>query len=301
MSRLRAGLVNFGTRPENLAIVVSALILLGISSAPHAKAETVTIYVEKMPQHWQGQFGDVLSNATKYWEGKRPNLKFDTVDHVDKADFVVEWASQYEDGKLGYYSASTDNAYGKPTVAVTLGFFKGKEWRLASADQITEIAKHELGHAIGLPYSTDPNDIMYPTVEDIESWQQDPEYAQTTGSTADWQGSSEKYQSLAAEKVLPLAAKIGESQSLLDSASYEGMAAKDALNSAKTAFWWAKKYLDSSERLQADGGSFVLQSDYHTAYIKFKSSYEYAKKTEQKLTQIAEFIEKANSLAYTGN
>jgi len=294
-------LVDLSAKPRHFAIVMSILILLGIgSSVPHVSAETVTMYVEKMPQHWQGQFVDVLSNATRYWESKIPNLKFDTAAYVDKSDFVVEWASQYEGGKLGYYSASTDNAYGKPTVAVTLGFFRDKEWHLASADQITEITKHELGHAMGLPYSTDPNDIMYPTVEDMESWQ-DPEQTQALSSTADLQSISEKYQALAAEKILPLASKMDESQSQLNSASYDSIAANDALNNAKTAFWWAKKYLDSAEKMQTDGGSSVLQSDYHAAYTEFKSSYDYAKKVEQKLTQISELIEKANSLMYKSN
>jgi len=287
-------------KSRHLAVMtVITLFCIGVTS--HASAQTVTMYVEKMPQHWQGQYGDVLTNATQYWEGKSPGLKFDTTQTVDKADVVVEWASQYGEGKLGYYSTDTSNAYGKPTLAITLGFFEDKEWNLASPDQVLQITKHELGHAIGLPYSADPNDIMYPTVEDYESWQQDSEQPPAFNTSADWHGRSEKYQSLAVETILPLATKIDGEQSLLNSASYDSMAAKDALGNAWTAFWWAKKYLSIAEEAQYDGGLFVLQSDYYNSHIKFKSSYDYAKKAEQKISQITEYIEKADSLAYKGS
>lgn len=286
---------------RHLAAVMSALILLCVGTISYADAQTVTMYVEKMPQHWQGQYGDVLTNATQYWEAKSPGLKFDTTQYVDKADLVVEWASQYGEGNLGYYSTNMDNAYGKPTMAITLGFFEDKEWHLASSDQVLQIVKHELGHAIGLPYSADPSDIMYPTVEDYESWQQDSEQPPAFNTSANWQSRSEKYQSLATETILPLVSKIDEKQSLLNAASYDSMAAKDALNDAWTAFWWAKKYMSSAEEAQYDGGSLVLQSDYYDSHIKFKSSYDYAKKAEKKIAQITEYIEKADSLAYKTN
>ncbi|MBI5146541.1 MAG: matrixin family metalloprotease [Thaumarchaeota archaeon] len=290
------------TKPRRLAVVMSVLILFSIGSISYAKAETVNMYVQKMPQHWQDEFGDVLTNATQYWEAKTSNLKFETVQYVDKSDFVVEWASQYGEGKLGYYSTNTANAYGKPTMAITLGFFKDKEWHLASPEYVLQITKHEIGHALGLPHSVDPNDIMYPTIEDYESWLQDSEQnIQAPSNTADWQSRSEKYQEMASEKILPLESKIDETQSLLNSISYEGNASNESLDNAWTSFWWAKKYLNSAEKTQIDGGASVLQSNYYDSYIKFKSSYDYAKKAEQKISQIIEHIEKANSLAYDGN
>jgi len=284
-----------------LVVVMSVLILFSMGSISLANAKTVSMYVQKMPQHWQDEFGDVLINATQYWEAKTPNLKFETVQHIDKSDFVVEWASQYGEGKLGYYSTNTANAYGKPTMAITLGFFKDKEWHLASPEHVLQTTKHEIGHALGFSHSVDPNDIMYPTVEDYESWLQDSEQnIQAPSSTADWQSRSEKYQEMASEKILPLESKIDETQSLLNSMSYEGNA-NESLDNAWTSFWWAKKYLNSAERMQTDGGASVLESNYYDSYIKFKSAYDYAKKAEQKISQITEHIEKANSLAYDGN
>ncbi|WP_042687148.1 matrixin family metalloprotease [Candidatus Nitrosotenuis chungbukensis] len=287
------------TNPIHIAAVMSVLILFSAGSISHAKAETVHVYVQSMPQHWQDKFVDVMTNATRYWEDKTPNLKFETVQYVDKSDFVVEWASQYGEGKLGYYSTNTENAYGKPTMAITLGFFKDREWHLASPEYVLQITKHELGHALGLPHSVDPNDIMYPTIEDYESWLQDSEQVnQVSGSVANWQIRSEKYQEMASEKILPLESKIVETQTLLNTRTYEGNASNESFDDAWTSFWWAKKYLNSAEKMQADGGAFVLELDYYESYIKFKSSYDYAKKAEQKISQIIELVEKADSLEY---
>ncbi|WKT57835.1 matrixin family metalloprotease [Candidatus Nitrosotenuis chungbukensis] len=184
-------------------------------------------------------------------------------------------------------------------MAITLGFFKDREWHLASPEYVLQITKHELGHALGLPHSVDPNDIMYPTIEDYESWLQDSEQVnQVSGSVANWQIRSEKYQEMASEKILPLESKIVETQTLLNTRTYEGNASNESFDDAWTSFWWAKKYLNSAEKMQADGGAFVLELDYYESYIKFKSSYDYAKKAEQKISQIIELVEKADSLEY---
>jgi hypothetical protein len=120
---------------------------------------------------------------------------------------------------------------------------------------------------------------------------------QTSTTTIDWHDRSEKYQKIVNEKILPLASKIDETQSLLSSVSYSSNAANDEFNSAQTAFVLAKEYFDNAEKMQTDGDSAILQSNYHDSYRDFKSSYDYAKKVEQKLAQITEYVEKANSLA----
>ncbi len=300
-----------------LTAFASVLILSGLSSlVSYAEAQTFNVYEQKMPLHWENQFGDILLNATQYWEQKMPGLKFETVKFVDDSDFVVEWASQYGEGKLGYYSTNTVNAYGKPKLTISLGFFKDKKWNLVSTEYALEITKHELGHAIGLPHSSNPDDIMYPTIENYESWQQShtekPQakaktseqnlQASTQKQTAvDWQSKSEKYQKLASDKIYKLEPKIGDAKLLLDSVNYENMAAKVEIERAWTAFWWAKKYHAEAEKMHTDGGAFFLQSEYQDSYEKFKQSYDYAKKLEKKIADITKYHKKAHELEYGTN
>ena len=74
--------------------MASILSLLCFGFSIHdAKAETFHMYIEKMPRHWQKQFDGVLDEAMQYWQNKFPDLAFEQVQFVDKADFVVEWAS----------------------------------------------------------------------------------------------------------------------------------------------------------------------------------------------------------------
>jgi hypothetical protein len=56
----------------------------------------------------------------------------------------------------------------------------------------------------------------------------------------------------------------------------------------------AKEHLDNAEKMQADGNSSVLQSNYYDSYMDFRSAYEYAKQAEQRLSQVTEYIEKAS-------
>lgn len=297
------------------ALAILAVIAAGISFSG-ADAETFNMYVQKMPQHWQNQFGDILSDATKYWEEKAPGLKFTKVPHVEQADFVVEWASQYDGGKLGYYSTDTINQYGKPKLTISLGFFKDKKWHLVSSDYALEITKHELGHAIGLPHSTDPNDVMYPTIENYESWQQSKqdsagqvagkhvlkkqEPATKKASTVNWETKSQQQQKLASAKIDSLESKITKAHNLASSV-YSNKGSKAEMEKAQTAFWWAKKYLNVAEKKHEEAGAQVLQSNYHESFKKFKSSYDYAKRTEQKIADVTKYHKKAYEMEYGKN
>lgn len=267
-----------------------ALVLAGSAALP-VHAQTFTMHVQEIPRNWQAQFGDTLSASTKYWEQKIPGLKFETTQKIDDSDFVVEWTSNNGDGMLGYYSTNTANHYGKPTMAITLGFFKDGKLQMLSQESALQVTTHELGHAIGMPHSTNPSDIMFPTVDDYESLQV-LEQAPDRIIQKDWHAASEKYRLLSNEKILPLEAQINDAKSALGATPYGDKAHEQTLDDAWMAYWWAIKYLDFAEKTQTRGGAFVLQSDYQNAYAEFKLSHDLAKKVEEKLILISESIEK---------
>lgn len=285
------------------AVVLASALLCTVPSVSSVQAETANVYVEKIPKHWQDQFGGILDEAMLYWEGKIPELEFNTVRYAERSDFVVQWASQFGEGRLGYYSTDTTNVYGKPTLVVTLGFFKDRQWSLVSPEYVLQVTKHELGHALGLPYSDDPNDIMYPTVEDYESWQQNFEEKTlpVIDPTLDLQSSSEEYKKLASDRIIQLEGEVSSAKSLLSSLGYDNKAGKYALDEAWMAFWWAKKHLDNAEKAHIEGGAANLQSNYADSYTHYKISHEYTKKVEQKLAQMEQHVENVNRLTPDGS
>lgn len=261
------------------AVRLSIVVFVGMLAASllflaqHASAETYYVYVERMPQHWQKQFNGILDEAIEYWGKQNPKLKFETVQFVDKSDFVLQWSSNHKE-RLGYYSTETANAYGKPTIAITLGFFKNKQFNMVPYEHVLLLTKHELGHALGVPHDDDPAGVMYPTIEDYESL----EYAEVqVPKNTDLEQMSKKYQKLVEEKLLTLEPQLSSSYQLLNSESTDDL---------WMSYWWAKKYLADSESLATEGGASILRSDFEDSYVKFKMAYEYANRAEQKMLQI---------------
>lgn len=304
-----------------ITLVVLSIFLAGIISLPVVVlAETYYVNVQKIPKHWEDKFGDVLYQATKYWEKRISGLKFYSVSYPHQSDFVVTWASQYTEGKLGYYTTNTDNDYGKPYIAITLGYmddesvkWQKRKFNLVSREYVIEITKHELGHAIGFPHSSDPNDIMYPSIYNYEEWQRShsgsslgnqktSEKSKVTArliiTETDWKKESQKYQKQTDTKISVLKVGIQKAEDALHSTWHENSQAQAEVEKAWTALWWAKKYLRDAEWTQKEGKTFVSQSKYKEAYYKYKYSFDSSKKIESYLLEITKYLNNADSIAY---
>jgi len=278
---------------------------------PSSFAVTWYVYVDEMPQSWKPHFGNIYDEATDFWEYYYPEITFVEVTQRENAHFVVQWSSQFQGDVLGYYTSSTNNDYGRPFVAITLGYmddesvkWQDRKFNLVDPEYSRLITTHEIGHAIGFAHTNDTNDIMYPSIYDYDEWlriknsgniQTPPSDSKTT----DIDPYAEKAllsQRDANYLIFNAKTPFYVTKSTLENLEFESQTAKDELSKAWDSFYVVQDILAKAENAQKQAEGYITLSMFEEAYYMYRNSFEMVDDINSPLTDVRSKIELAKQL-----
>ena len=126
------------------------------------------IFINEQPIGLPIDHVTTLENSFIFWEkhlfntsdGKNAVARFDVTDVKGEANVWVTWVVRdLGEGVLGHANL------GKGVVEVAIGSYGcDGSFQLFDVDTVEYIMTHELGHSLGLNHSTDPENILYPSI-----------------------------------------------------------------------------------------------------------------------------------------
>jgi predicted Zn-dependent protease len=156
-----------------------------VSEYPWGHSPTITVYIDdkNVPESFSQSYVNDVMRAIDYWiKGGNAKLSYNPnfviVDNQTDADIIIGWIDSFEDDKFkdGICDITTQSMVGgqsfctcsilltcrRPVYIISWDGKFNSMWDQISNSNMEKIAKHEIGHALGLAHSNDPFDIMHP-------------------------------------------------------------------------------------------------------------------------------------------